>query len=1363
MPPKKNAEAEEETGTNPREASIIREAMPSKELLKENDISTITFNGLSPVPVFDLWDGKIFEAKTGEEEEDPESVPAINWGTAENKYTDYGNTPIILPKEEPEEEQQQTEQGGGEENANNNNNNQSVVINWKRIDDSELNGMPYWSAKMDAPTLAVVENPEETVKEGEEDTNNNMEGEEEEGTTNNGESEKTFVIVRNNNNNITEVANSSEEEMEEGAEKKTNTRFSIPQKLDANIANVDDEGNFVRLTRQAKMMESVFYMVNSMSALAKEKVERILKDEEDAKNEKLAEEKRDEEMQNVVEEETKEEPSEEEIAAKKAEEAAAKKRKEEMISDMDIIPKGTFLWESIYPKGEDGLPKYNPGGRYSVRLFVNGAWRRVDVDDTMPVASESGAPLYCRSSDNKELWPLILSKALSIVVRGNWEQYDALKLLHHLTGLIGLQQDINSDNIGWPLLINAIPHTKIEYEDENVESPRSPRLFDDDDDDDEMEAQMAAQKLEEEAALALAGPEEPTEEEAEEEAKVDLIEQKPNAMYVLIGHNNANVEIDIAEDAGDERNEDVPDEDDIIYPSINARCGYVCMETRGGDDDANIAGLISDDPEIVAAAQAAIAAAKGDEDDDDFSDDREVRLCTGLKDNGKLENGWMNIGQVAKEFSRRTYMIIDINDPKFFPKRKEISKHWQWSWEEKKAEVQNGEEDTEGQGGDAEVVEGEIASMTNVTVPETPGFWSPRSTEWLDTQYLYFSKKKEPTTVEDGEEAPTTEEENAKTEGNDNNLLPYMRVWVMLSADHVSSATKSSSISIRKWSKDFKVGPIALQLNTSTITSGYFDLPSAISEEGEIYEVVSTTVLGCHINISCKCQVEKYTFQTLNSEILQSTVKTIAGRSENVVFPNSWSILKRCTFSAAGAPPVGEDDGEKNTSTEDKDLNLSCHIWCKNPFLKRFLTLYTMNNDTKEITRCPLLKFNNSRFSINEAGYTVYLVCQSGTQPLPTFNWELSLISKGELMEFSEVPINSIQDFESQYIPNKYYRLLRDVVDVIPGEDESTNTIVGSMRLTMSDPAAYAMVRIINPITSETIIEKSGRGFVNLLDVPLTSAPVEAGSEEENEYNGKVIVESVLLPSLFYIDDKLKSRRPYHYPSGQPGDETASDFTWNLRVICGGNGVGLNRDLTQEKADASIRAAWEEAQEGRAILSKATRSYFLFTTQQQQQNINNNNNTNGSNDNDGKKEDEVKTEESVVVVDGLDGLDEEQQEMEKTRRARLAQAVNERPQLSVPVVMDLNKTTKPSVLKEDKVASMRTAWEEKSAASKDLLQIMYQNVETRKAAYEKYKTERLEDLKNNSIDKYAADIDSIYKSYAVEEDKEVAVEEGDKA
>ena len=49
----------------------------------------------------------------------------------------------------------------------------------------------------------------------------------------------------------------------------------------------------------------------------------------------------------------------------------------------------------------------------------------------------------------------------------------------------------------------------------------------------------------------------------------------------------------------------MPEDEETVFPTINAKCGYVCMETRGGDDDANIAGLISDDPEIVAAAQRA--------------------------------------------------------------------------------------------------------------------------------------------------------------------------------------------------------------------------------------------------------------------------------------------------------------------------------------------------------------------------------------------------------------------------------------------------------------------------------------------------------------------------------------------------------------------------------------------------------------------------------------------------------------------------------------------------------------------------------------------------------------------------------------
>eukprot|EP00943_MAST-04B_sp_MAST-4B-sp1_P000751 g751.t1 len=685
-------------------------------------------------------------------------------------------------------------------------------------------------------------------------------------------------------------------------------------------------------------------------------------------------------------------------------------------------------------------------------------------------------------------------------------------------------------------------------------------------------------------------------------------------------------------------------------------------------------------------------------------------------------------------------MIVDVNDPRFFPMRKEICKHWQWSWEENKTD---GGEDKDGGSEEVEPSdEGGIVVTGNVTVPESPGYWSPRSTEWLDTQYLYFSKKKNPSDEISEENEGEVVEDNA--ENKNEMVLPYMRVWVVLSADHVANTVKASSVIVRKWNKDFKAGEIALQLHTPTIKTGYFDLPT-LTEEGAIYEVVSTSVLGCHVNISCKCQVEMHTFQSLNNEILKKTVKTISGKSENVIHPNSWRLLKRCTFSAVtSSPDTGNDEGE--TEKNAGPLNMCCHVWSKNPFLKRYLTIYTMNNDTREIIRCPLLKFNNSQFVANNAGYSVYLVCQNGAEPLPSFEWELSLITKNELIGFAEIPICSIQDFSSQYIPNKYYRLLRDVIDVIPGEDEITNSTVGSMRLTMSDSSAYASLRVINPITKETIIEKSGKGFVDLLDVPLTT-PVSEDAEVDTPYNGKVIVESVLMPNLFYIDDSLRSRRPYHYPSGQPGDEQPSDFTWNLRVICGGNGIALNRDLTQEKTDQSIRDSWEEAQEGRAVLAKATRSYFLYLQQQQQK-------SNILSGDSNSKDEEIKTDEignaeESVNINGLDGLDEEQQVVEKSRRDRLAQAVNERPQLSTPVVIELKKTAKPIVLQDEIINGMREKWSEASAKSSEMLQTMMKNIDNRTAIFDKYKIERLEDFKTNMIDKYATEIGSIYNSYAV--------------
>ncbi|KAG1697593.1 hypothetical protein DVH05_016031 [Phytophthora capsici] len=70
-----------------------------------------------------------------------------------------------------------------------------------------------------------------------------------------------------------------------------------------------------------------------------------------------------------------------------------------------------FLWQSIFPQDSSGRPVYNPGGKYSVKLFVFGRWRRVDIDDKLPLDTD-GNVVYLASSMRNEIWPCLLVKAL---------------------------------------------------------------------------------------------------------------------------------------------------------------------------------------------------------------------------------------------------------------------------------------------------------------------------------------------------------------------------------------------------------------------------------------------------------------------------------------------------------------------------------------------------------------------------------------------------------------------------------------------------------------------------------------------------------------------------------------------------------------------------------------------------------------------------------------------------------------------------------------------------------------------------------------------------------------------------------------
>eukprot|EP00659_Diplonema_papillatum_P002963 gene2963-4655_t len=78
------------------------------------------------------------------------------------------------------------------------------------------------------------------------------------------------------------------------------------------------------------------------------------------------------------------------------------------------IPKGSYLWELIYPQEPTAagfkVPVYNPYGKYAVRMFARGAWRKLTIDDRLPT-DIFGQPLLT-VTEVKEIWPALLAKAV---------------------------------------------------------------------------------------------------------------------------------------------------------------------------------------------------------------------------------------------------------------------------------------------------------------------------------------------------------------------------------------------------------------------------------------------------------------------------------------------------------------------------------------------------------------------------------------------------------------------------------------------------------------------------------------------------------------------------------------------------------------------------------------------------------------------------------------------------------------------------------------------------------------------------------------------------------------------------------------
>eukprot|EP00759_Apiculatamorpha_spiralis_P047235 PhF_6_TR43012/c1_g1_i3/m.65731 len=74
-----------------------------------------------------------------------------------------------------------------------------------------------------------------------------------------------------------------------------------------------------------------------------------------------------------------------------------------------LMMKGTYAWELIYPQS-NGMPVFNPTGKYAVKLFWNGAYFKIIIDDRLPT-DIFGQSMFT-VTDAKEIWPALLVKAM---------------------------------------------------------------------------------------------------------------------------------------------------------------------------------------------------------------------------------------------------------------------------------------------------------------------------------------------------------------------------------------------------------------------------------------------------------------------------------------------------------------------------------------------------------------------------------------------------------------------------------------------------------------------------------------------------------------------------------------------------------------------------------------------------------------------------------------------------------------------------------------------------------------------------------------------------------------------------------------